>query len=82
MSDSTQRLIASALRLSREERIFVANAILASLEDSADDWPTPSRNAGSTEVGRRVDDLDCGRVKAVPSSEAWKMIDGETDIPD
>ncbi len=82
MSNSTQRLIASALLLSREERIFVANEILASLEDYADDWPAPSRDAWSAEIGRRVDDLDCGRVKAVPTSEAWKMIDGETEIPD
>ena len=82
MSESTQQLIASVLQLSPQERTVVANAILASLETSADESPDEVREAWATEIGRRVDDLDRGRVKAIPSSEAWKMIDGETEIPD
>jgi putative addiction module component (TIGR02574 family) len=82
MSEATQQLIASALQLSPQERAVVANAILASLEGPTDNVPPEIRDAWAAEIGRRVEDLDSGRVKAVPSSEAWKMIDGETEIPD
>lgn len=82
MSETTQQLIASALRLSPQERAVVANAILASLEGTSDDGPPEIQDAWAAEIARRVDDLDSGHAKAVPSSEAWKMIDGETEIPD
>ena len=82
MSETTQQLIASVLKLSPQERTVVANAILASLENAVNESPDEVREAWATEIGRRVDDLDSGRVKAIPSSEAWKMIDGETEIPD
>lgn len=82
MSDTTQELIASILQLSPQERAVVAHAILASLEDSTDEGSPEVREAWESEIRQRVADLDSGHVKAVPSSEAWKMIDGETEIPD
>ncbi len=42
MSEATQPLIASALRLSPQERAVVANAILASLEGPTDNGPPKS----------------------------------------
>ena len=82
MSESAQQLIASALQLSPQERAVVANAILASLEGPTNDGPSEIRGAWAAEISQRVEDLDSGRVKAFPSSEAWKMIDGETEMPD
>ena len=40
------------------------------------------QEAWSAEVRTRVADIDSGRVKTIPRAEAWKMIDGEADIPD
>jgi len=82
MSESTQQLIASALQLSPADRAVVANAILASLEGLQDGQPTDVRETWSDEIRRRIDDIDSGRVKTIPSAEAWKMIDGEVEVLD
>jgi len=80
MSESTQQLIATALQLDPAERAVVANAILASLEVPSDE-ATEIRDAWIEEIRSRIDDIDSGRVKTIPSSEAWKMIDGEIELP-
>ena len=81
MSESAQQLIAYALELSAPERAVVANAILASLSDSpVDDASKDVQEAWAYELRNRIAELDCGKVDAIPSSEAWKMIDGEIDL--
>ncbi|SMP42347.1 putative addiction module component, TIGR02574 family [Neorhodopirellula lusitana] len=82
MSESTQQLIASALQLGPADRAVVANAILASLDGLRDDEPSEVLEAWSDEIRSRIDDIDSGRVKTIPSSEAWKMIDGEIELRD
>lgn len=82
MSESTQQLIASALQLAPADRAVVANAILASLDGLRDDQLPDVRDAWSDEIRSRIDDIVSGRVKTIPSSEAWKMIDGEIELPD
>ena len=68
---------------SATERAVVANAILASLTDSScDDRSNDVPEAWSDELRNRITDLDSGRVKAIPSSQAWKMIDGEIELQD
>ena len=78
MSDTAQQLIATALELSPAERAVVANAILRSLDDS--DGAAEVRDAWSGELRNRIANVDSGRVKTIPSSDAWKMIDGETEL--
>ena len=82
MSESTQQLIASALQLNPADRAVVANAILASLDGLDDNEQSDVRDAWSDEIRSRIDDIDSGRVKTIPSAEAWKMIDGEIELPD
>lgn len=82
MSESAQQVIASALQLTPSERAVVATAILASLEPPSDESTPEVRDAWSNEIRKRIDDIDSGRVKTIPSAEAWKMIDGEADLPD
>lgn len=82
MSEITQQLIASALQLSPQDRAVVANAILASLEGSPKDESSEVHDAWTDEIRSRVDDIETGRVNTIPSSEAWKMIDGEIELPD
>jgi putative addiction module component (TIGR02574 family) len=77
MSESAQQLIASALQLAPADRAIIANAILASLDGLHDDEPSDVRDAWSDEIRSRIDDIDNGRVKTIPSSEVWKMIDGD-----
>jgi len=75
MTESTHQLIAFALRLDPAERTIVANAILASLEDSLDEHPTCQvREAWGDEIRNRVADIDSGRVTTIPSAGAWKRM--------
>ncbi|MGB7344076.1 MAG: addiction module protein [Pirellulaceae bacterium] len=83
MSESAQQLIASALQLAPADRAVIANAILASLESESDTTESSEiREAWSDEISNRIADIDSGRVKTIPSSEAWKMIDGEIELRD
>ena len=81
VSDAAQELIQSALRLDVPDRVVVANAIFASLEEASDHQSDDVRDAWMNEIRRRVDHIDSGRVETVPSSEAWRMIDGEVEAP-
>lgn len=80
MSESAQQLIATALELTPDDRVVVANAILASLKDSGGSCVSAEvHDAWSDEIRNRIADIDNGQVKTIPSSEAWKMIDGQID---
>ncbi len=82
MSDSAQQLISSALQLPTSDRAEVVDAILASLQPSIDGVSTAEiQEAWSSEMRSRIDDIDSGRVKTISSTEAWKMIDGEAELP-
>jgi putative addiction module component (TIGR02574 family) len=70
---SKQNVIAEALRLSEAERLEVAEAVYDSLEGPAD---ADAEQAWSDEIARRVADVDAGRVKLVPWSEARRQIAG------
>ncbi len=81
MSESAQQLIATALELTPDDRVVVANAILASLKDFGGSYVSAEvQDAWSDEIRNRIAEMDSGRVKTIPSSEAWKMIDGELDF--
>ena len=80
MSESAQQLIATALELTPDDRVVVANAILASLKDLGGSYVSAEvQDAWSDEIRNRIAEIDSGRVKTIPSSEAWKMIDGQID---
>lgn len=81
MSEFAEQLISSLMQLPVADRAEVADAILASLQPGIDgDSLAGIRDAWSSEIRDRVDDIDSGRVKTVPSVDAWKMIDGEADL--
>ena len=68
---SKQNVIAEALRLSEAERLEVAEAVYESLEGPAD---PDAAQAWSAEIQRRAEEIDAGRVKVVPWSEARRQI--------
>ncbi|TWU51706.1 putative addiction module component [Rubripirellula reticaptiva] len=72
-------LIATAMQMPLSERVALANAMLNSIDSAADSEATQEEidAAWDTEIGRRIDDIDSGRVKTVPSSEVWKRIGGK-----
>ena len=79
---ATDNLIASILRLPFTEREKVFYAVQKSLNDPAvDHGPEEPADeveaAWNDEIARRIADIDSGRVKTIPSEEAWKIIDGK-----
>ncbi|MFO0788092.1 MAG: addiction module protein [Pirellulales bacterium] len=75
-------IIASALQLPPAEREKIVIALRESLEDDSidhcpEELPDEVAAAWSAEIARRIADIDSGRVKTIPSEEAWKIINGE-----
>jgi putative addiction module component (TIGR02574 family) len=73
---SKQNVIAAALQLSEAERLEVAEAVYESIQGPADPDVDAAWNA---EIQRRLSDIDAGRVKLVPWSEARRQIAGDDD---
>jgi putative addiction module component (TIGR02574 family) len=73
---SKQNVIAEALRLSEAERLELAEAVYESLEGPADPG---AGQAWDEEIARRLAEIDAGRVKLIPWSEARRQIAGDDD---
>jgi len=78
MPDANE-LIATAMLLPLSQRVAVAKAMLNSIDSATDADASQDQVAAAwqTEIGRRIDDIDNGRVKTIPSSEVWKRIGGK-----
>ncbi len=82
MTETANQLIASVLQLTLAERALIANAILASIETPLDSYKNDEiLDAWAEEIDNRIADLESGRVKAIFSADAWKIIDGEAELP-
>jgi hypothetical protein len=80
---TTHDIIVSALQLPFAAREEVIVALQESLVDATvDHGPAEPAEAVETawgdEIARRIEDIDSGRVKTIPSEEAWKFINGKT----
>jgi putative addiction module component (TIGR02574 family) len=80
---TTSEIIASALQLPWADRERILEALQQSLiDETTDHGPEEPADeveaAWSGEIARRIADTDSGRVKTIPSKEAWKIINGET----
>lgn len=73
MNAKAKELLADALELPEAERAALAAELIASLDPAADEqaWDRWDR-----EVARRVEELNSGRVAAVPWSEVRKRLAG------
>jgi len=65
MTKSVDAVVADALQLTAEERARVADKLLASLSEDPD-----SEQAWSTEVERRLSEIESGRARLVPAADA------------
>ena len=74
----SNEIIASAMRLPIHDRLALANAMLDSIEGSSEQTPQAEIDQSwSDEISRRLQELESGEVKAVPSSELWKQLGGK-----
>ncbi len=57
--------------LPADQRMRLALALMVSVET---DNPVTADEAGSTEISRRIDDYDLGRVKGIPAAEVFRKL--------
>jgi putative addiction module component (TIGR02574 family) len=80
---TTQQIIDSILVLPLSEKERILDALQDSIIDEQVDHgpeepPDEVEAAWGDEIARRIADIDSGRVKTIPSEEAWKMINAKT----
>ena len=75
MNPGHKKVLEEALRLPAAARAALAGYLIESLDDSVDE---DAEAAWAQEIARRIDDLDRGRVKAVPWSVARRQILGRS----
>jgi putative addiction module component (TIGR02574 family) len=66
-------LLKEALQLPVDARAALAGSLLDSLDQEVDE---DAETAWQLEINRRIEDLDSGKVKTVPWSEARRRIFG------
>ena len=71
MSDETDRLLSEVLQLPPEARAALAGHLIESLEREVEEG---AEAAWSAEIARRVKELEGGKVRAVPWTEARRQI--------
>ena len=75
MKRDATRLFREALRLSAQDRVALAEALLASLDEDVDD---DAEVVWRSEVERRIGELDAGAVSPIPWPEVRRRLIGRT----
>jgi putative addiction module component (TIGR02574 family) len=71
MTTKARKVFGDALKLSQKDRAKLAARLLDSLDtDKADEIEA----AWAAEIEKRIEELESGKVKAIPWSVAWKEI--------
>ena len=71
-SDAT-KLLEEALKLPAEARAALAGSLIESLDETVDE---DAEAAWADEIRRRLQELDAGKAKTIPWSQARRMILG------
>jgi putative addiction module component (TIGR02574 family) len=71
MKDREEQVIVQALRLPKTARAALVVRLLDTLDTEVDE---DAERAWDREIGKRLDEIDSGRVKLVPWSEARRRI--------
>ena len=74
MSFNAAKLLEEALKLPVEARAALAGSLLDSLDDAVDE---DAEEAWALEIARRLEEVQSGKVQAVPWAEARRRIVGE-----
>ena len=75
MSSQAKRLLDEALQLTTAEREALAGQLFDSLETDDPD----AEAAWEAEIEKRINEMDRGKVKPIPWTEARRMIFGDAD---
>ncbi|MCZ6625893.1 MAG: addiction module protein [Deltaproteobacteria bacterium] len=73
MKQDPENLLKQALKLPPEARAALAGSLLDSLDQEVDE---DAETAWHAEIDRRLRELDSGKVKPIPWSEARRRISG------
>jgi putative addiction module component (TIGR02574 family) len=73
MRSETDKLLEKVLKLPLEARAAIAGSLLESLDETVDE---DTEASWADEIARRVRDLDAGKAKTIPWSQARRMILG------
>jgi len=68
-------VLSQALELPLKQRARIAHELIVSLDEEPPDDPAEVARAWGEEIARRIDDLESGRVEAVPWSVVKKDLD-------
>jgi putative addiction module component (TIGR02574 family) len=71
MNREVSELLEKALALPPEARAALAGSLLDSLDDTVD---ASAEEEWRTEIARRIEELDSGKVKPIPWAEARRQI--------
>jgi putative addiction module component (TIGR02574 family) len=71
MSPRLQRVLDEALHLTEQERADLAASLIGSLDQRYDE---DSQQVWDAEVRKRVEELDSGKIQAVPWSEVRRRL--------
>ena len=74
MRTDASKLLEEALKLPVEARAALAGSLIESLDETVDE---DAEAAWAEEIARRVRELDSGKAKTIPRSEARRMILGD-----
>jgi putative addiction module component (TIGR02574 family) len=74
VTTEAELLLERALLLSDDDRAYVASCLLDSLDPAAGEPEPGYDEAWATEIKRRLDDIDSGRVKMIPWVEVQKEL--------
>jgi len=74
MATDTKKLLDEALRLPDEARAALAASLLDSLDDTVD---PRAESAWAKEIAHRLEEIDSGKTKTIPWSEARRRILGQ-----
>lgn len=66
-------MLEEALKLPAEARAALAGSLIESLEETVDE---DAEAAWAEEIRRRIEELDAGKAKTIPWSQARRMILG------
>ncbi|MBI3181255.1 MAG: addiction module protein [Myxococcales bacterium] len=69
-------VLSEALALPAEERARIAHQLILSLEEEPPADPAAVERAWAEEIRRRIDDLEAGRVRAIPADTAFAQVRG------
>jgi len=74
MTSDASKLLEEALKLPLEVRAALAGSLLDSLDETVDE---DLEQAWALEIARRLEEIQSGKVRAVPWAEARRRIVGE-----